>query len=96
MWRRVYRALEHRQARTRCENVPPSFPQEMQDFGQTFAELQSKRHLADYDPDYPIRKSDVIADIDDARTAIDRFRKTQANVRRDFAIHLLMKVRADV
>ena len=29
MWRRVYRALEHRQARTRCENVPPSFPEEI-------------------------------------------------------------------
>lgn len=94
MWRRVYRALEHRQAKTRCENVPPAFPQEMQDFGQTFAELQSKRHLADYDPDYLIRKSEVVATIDDARTAIDRFLATQANVRRDFAIHVLMKVRA--
>lgn len=95
MWRRVYRALEHRQAKTRCENMPPSFPQEMQDFGQTFAELQSKRHLADYDPDYLIRKSDVIADINDARTAIDGFLGTQASVRRDFAIHMLMKVRPD-
>ena len=95
MWRRVYRALEHRQAKTRCENVPPSFPEEMRDFGQTFAELQSKRHLADYDPDYPIRKSDVIADINDVRTAIDRFLAMPANVRRDFAIHVLMKVRID-
>ena len=95
MWRRVYRALEHRQAKTRCENVPPSFPEEMRDFGQTFAELQSKRHLADYDPDYPIRKSDVIADINDVRTAIDRFLAAPASVRRDFAIHVLMKVRAD-
>ena len=95
MWRRVYRALEHRQAKTRCENVPPSFPEEMRDFGQTFAELQSKRHLADYDPDYPIRKSDVIADINDVRTAIDRFLATPASVRRDFAIHVLMKVRTD-
>lgn len=25
MWRRVYRALEHRQAKTRCENVPSWF-----------------------------------------------------------------------
>ena len=95
MWRRVYGALEHRQAKTRCESVPPSFPQEMHDFGQTFAALQSKRHLADYDPDYPIRKSDVVADIDDARTAIDGFLAAQANVRRDFAIHILMKVRTD-
>ena len=95
MWRQVYRALEHRQARTRCENVPSSFPEEMRDFGQTFAELQSRRHSADYDPDYLIRKSDVIADINDARTAIARFLATPASVRRDFAIHVLMKVRAD-
>ena len=95
MWRRVYRALEHRQAKTRCENVPSSFPEEMQDFGQTFAELQGRRHLSDYDPDYRVRKSNVTAAINDARTAIDRFLATQASVRRDFAIHVLMKLRPD-
>ena len=95
MWRRVYRALEHRQAKARCENVPIGFPEEMREFGQTFAELQSKRHLADYDPDHPVRKSEVVADINDVRTAIDRFLTRPATVRRDFAIHVLMKVRAD-
>ena len=95
MWRRVYRALEHRQAKTRCENVPTGFPEEMREFGQTFADLQSKRHLADYDPDHPVRKSQVIADIDDVRMVIDRFLETPASVRRDFAIHVLMKVRTD-
>ena len=91
----MYRALEHRQAKTRCENVPPSFPEEMQGFGQTFSELQGRRHFADYDPDYRIRKSDVIADINDVRTTITRFLATPASVRRDFAIHVLMKVRPD-
>ena len=60
-----------------------------------FAELQRRRHLADYDPDFRIGKSEVIADINDARTAIDRFRATPASVQRDFAIHVLMKVRPD-
>ncbi len=95
MWRRVYRALEHRQAKTRCENVPSWFPDAIQEFGVTFAAQQSKRHFADYDPDYPVRKSDVVADIKDVRTATDRFLEAPANVRRDFAIHVLMKVRAD-
>lgn len=95
MWRRVYRALEHGQARTRCKNVPRSFPEEVRDFGQTFAELQSKRYWADYDPDRPIRKSNVIVDIASARTTIDRFLETPSGVRRDFAIHVLMRVRAD-
>ena len=96
MWRRVYRALEHRQAKTRCENVPSSFPDEMRKFGQAFAVQQSKRHFADYDPDHAIRKSEVVADIHSARTTIDGFLATPANARRDFAIHVLMKVRSDV
>ena len=95
MWRRAYRALEHGQARTRCKDVPPSFPEGMRDFGQTFAELQGKRHLADYDPDHLVGKSDVIADIEGVRTVIERFPATPAGVRRDFAIHVPMKVRTD-
>ena len=95
MWRRVYRALEHRQARTRCANMPSSFPEGVQEFGQAFSVLQSKRHFADYDPDFRVGKTEVITDIHDARTAIDRFLETPASVRRDFAIHVLMKVRPD-
>ena len=95
MWRRVYRAPEHRQARTRCENVPSSFPDEVREFGHVFSVLQSKRHFADYDPDYRVGKSEVAADVHRARTAIDRFLATPASVRRDFALHVLMKVRAD-
>ena len=95
MWRRAYRAPEHNQARARCENMPLSFPDSVRQFGRMFAILQSKRHFADYDPDYRIGKSEMITDIDRARTAIDRFLATPANARRDFAIHVLTKVRAD-
>ena len=95
MWRRVYRALEHRPARTRCENIPASFPEGVQVFGQAFSALQRKRHFADYDPDYQFSKSEVTSAISDVRTAIDRFLATPVNVRRDFAIHVLMKIRPD-
>ena len=95
MWRRMYRAPDHGQARARCENAPSWFGDGVRQFGRTFAELQRRRHLADYDPDFRIGKSEVIADINDARTAIDRFRAAPANVQRDFAIHVLMKVRPD-
>ena len=95
MWRRAYRAPEHRQAKARCESMPSSFPDGVRQFGRTFARLQEKRHFADYDPDFRIGKSEVIADINDAGTAIDRFRAAPANVQRDFAIHVLTKVRAD-
>ena len=92
-WSQVYRALEHGQARKRCENLPSRFPDEVRKFGQTFAEMQSKRHLADYDPDRLVRKSEVVADINDVGAVIDRFLETPRGVRRDFAIHVLMKLR---
>ncbi len=95
MWRRVYRAPDHGQAKARCERVPSSFPDSVRHFGRTFATLQKKRHFADYDPDFRIGKSEVMADINDARTAIDRFLEAPASVRRDFAIHVLTKMRAD-
>ena len=87
--------MDHGQAKKRCKNVPTDFPEDVVEFGRTFADMQSKRHLADYDPDHPFKKSEVIADIDEARTAIDGFLATPANVRRDFAIHVLMKMRTD-
>ena len=96
MWRRMYRAPEHGQARARCENVPLWFPDEVREFGQVFSVLQNRRHLADYDPDYRVGKSEVTAAINDARTAIDRFLATPAAIRRDFAVHVLTKVRPDV
>ena len=89
------RSLEHRQARARCGNAPSRFPDEMREFGQTSADLQSKRHFAVYDPDRPIRKSDVVADINAAKAVIDRFLATSDSDRRDFAIHVLTKVRVN-
>ena len=70
--------------------MPSWFPDAMRQFGQTFAVQQSKRHFADYDPDHAIRKSEVVADIQSARTAIDDFLATPASARRDFALHVLM------
>ena len=95
MWRRVYRALEHRQAKMRCENVPPQFPEEMRHFGETFAELQRRRHFADYDPDLP--PQEVRRDRGHQRCSSgDRpLSRNAASIRRDFAIHVLMKLRAD-
>ena len=95
MWRRVYRTPDHRQAKARCERVPSSFPDGVRQFGRTFATLQDKRHFADHDPDFRIAKSEVITDINDARTAIDRFLEAPANIRRDFALHVLTKMRPD-
>ena len=75
--------------------MPPSFPEGVREFWQAFSVLQSKRHFADYNPDFRISKSEVVAATNDARTAIDRFLATPASVQRGFALHVLMKVRPD-
>ena len=69
------------------------FPAEIQDFAETFASLQSKRHLADYDPDAPFTKSGVREDIRAARDVIARFTRAPLKHRRAFAIYLLTKLR---
>ena len=51
--------------------------------------MQSKRHFADYDPDYRVGKSEVTADINDARDAIDRFLETRSRRR-----HEIVQIRA--
>ena len=66
---------------------------EIQDFAETFTSLQSKRHLADYDPDAPFEKSNVIEDIDEAQDAITRFLQAPLRHRRAFAIYLLTRLR---
>ena len=52
-WRQAYRALQHGTARQRCEHqgIIIKFPDEIQDFAERFADMQKKRHEADYDPD---------------------------------------------
>ena len=61
-----------------------------------FVWLQSRRHLADYDPDTPFRKSEVQEDVLRAQAALTRFAEApRREHRRAFAIHVLMKVRAD-
>ena len=94
-WRQVYRALEHGQAKNRCAQAPGRFPEAIRQFGRRFVALQNKRHYADYDPDHRLRKTEVVADIEDVRTTIARFLATPAGDRRAFAIHVLMKARAD-
>ena len=71
------------------------FPVAIRDFAETFVSLQSRRHLADYDPDTPFRKSEVQEDVQRTRTALTRFAEASREHRRAFAIHVLMKVRTD-
>ena len=96
-WIQVYRAVEHRTARVRCENqqVMQRFPAEIQGFARLFVELQIARHEADYNPnpEFEFYKSAVLQNIVDPEYQLDRFSAAPIRDRRAFAVHVLMPVR---
>lgn len=69
------------------------FPNEIQDFANTFVALQVKRHKADYDPDERCYKSQVLIDIADAEEAIRKFQSAPLKDRRAFSAFVLLKSR---
>ena len=94
-WRQAYRALEHGHARAQCSRPTiRTFPAEIQDFAESFTDLQRKRHRVEYDPDGRWRKSDVVEDIDDAADAIDGFYATPLRDRQAFAVFVLLRNRS--
>ena len=59
-WTGTYRALEHNFARERMRQHRASIPSAVQNFGVAFRVLQENRHIADYDPDARLLRSDVV------------------------------------
>jgi hypothetical protein len=94
-WQQVYRSLEHGFAKNQCtdKKVMPRFPIDVQDFANVFVTLQDRRHDADYDPLSRFSKSDVVADIDRAETAIITFNAVVPRDRRAFCAWVLLKKR---
>ena len=94
-WNQAYRALEHRNARKRCENknLSERFPPEIEDFAKQFADLQIKRHRADYDPGTSFSKKEVIQYIHAAENVIRRFTMTSLKDRRAFVAYVLLPIR---
>ena len=93
-WRQVYRALQHRQASKRCTKPDiQRFPDEVQDLANVFANMQRKRHDADYDPEAAFSKPDVIQGITEAEDTIRRFARVPPRARRAFAVYLLFDIR---
>ena len=62
-----------------------TFPKEIEDFGNTFVAAQAKRHAADYDPFYRVVRSEVLADIKTAESAIEKLKATTMKDRRALA-----------
>ena len=95
-WLQTYRAVEHRHAKNQCLNkaVMRGFPPEIQDLAQIFANMQTNRHDADYNPEAAFRRSEVMRLIYNAERAIDRFDRVPPPERRAFALHILLRARA--
>ena len=94
-WKQVYRALDHGLAKNNCKNQETikKFPKEIEDFANMFVALQTKRHMADYDPDARFYKSEVRQDVAEAADVMDRFKDVPLKDRRAFAAYVLFKSR---
>jgi len=95
-WRQAYRSVEHGHPKRQCRtnDVMSRFPQEIQDFGDTFVKLQKERHRADYDPAERFGLSDVLEAIDAAENAISAFEDSPIKHRRAFAAWTEMRARS--
>ncbi len=96
-WRQTYRALNHGAVRNRRNRreFKTEFPQETQDFAKVFVEIRARRNSADYDPTRSFSKLDAQHAINDAENAINNFMSIESGERRNFALYLLLPIRAD-
>ena len=95
-WRQTYTSLEHRFARNRCENrgVIRRFPEDIQLFAESFATLQRRREVADYEPDAVHSRYRVENIVHDARQAVQRLEGADARDQRAFALYVLLRLRS--
>ena len=70
-----------------------TFPTEIRNFAETFADLQGTRHEAEYALESQYLKSDVLAIINRVEDAINEFEQADVRHRRGFAVHVLFKRR---
>ena len=93
-WRQTYRALDHGFAKSACSQTSNlGFSQAIVTCADTFIDLQQRRHSADYDPQHRLSRSDALAAIALAETAISALQTAPRPDRRAFAIQLLLRHR---
>lgn len=95
-WVQTYRALNHRDASSKCKNkrMMGRFPDEINNFADVFCTMQFKREEADYNPNNRLALDDVKFALLDAEIAIDEFRSVDKKDRLAFAVYLLLNLRA--
>lgn len=71
------------------------FPTEIQDFAAKFADLQEKRHRADYDPSSRFKREVVLTEIAAVEIAVRQLQNSAIRDRRAFAVWTSMRKRPD-
>lgn len=98
-WFRVNRAIDHRTAANQCgderqgRRAMADFPPDLRSVANIFLELQKRRRLADYALDARFDKAAVLANIEDARQALNLIASAPEPDRRAFAAHVLFRER---
>lgn len=95
-WIRTYRALDHRQARTRLTRVQQEVPVPVRNFAATFTTLQEKRHEADYNPHSRFTRPQVLDLLDAADAAMQEFLRMPRGQLRSVAALVLMQDRPGI
>ena len=95
-WHQVYRALEHGNAKSACQNKQSMqrFPHEIKEFADAFVALQGARHRADYSSEANYDRQETLAAIDKAEDMIDKFEAADREQRLGFVAHLLFRRRS--
>jgi uncharacterized protein (UPF0332 family) len=106
-YRRVYRCVEHKALRKLFGDiVKPTLPRKyanhapdggfghgLEYFATTLVQLQDQRHLADYDPLFPVTRGGAIGTVQKAREALERFRDSEPARRRELLTLVLFPPR---
>lgn len=94
----VYRSIDHRSLRSVCEDIVKTtipvkfrkyeprggFGSDLKALATAVVELQEKRHLADYDPLFSVKRSDAVLAVATGRTALGRLRNSSRARRKAF------------
>ena len=89
-WLQAYRGLQHGTVKSRCVNSHyiTKFPPEIRLFAERFVQMQSSRHLADYDPTATFDREEVVAVLEGVTSAMVEFEAASEKHRRAFAVYV--------
>jgi uncharacterized protein (UPF0332 family) len=89
----VFRSLKHGLVFDRCKeckNEGMSFPKEVQEFADTFIELQEQREFADYCCDRKYSSASATDYLNQAEAAIQKLEKVDIDHQRAFSLFILL------